>query len=266
MAAFSTTQAVGSDRQEVPTLRRRSHSESDRRRGEWLGRRGRGARPPSCSRRDQAVARVLVDASAVYALLDRNDNCHHAARTALQTLRKGRSEPLLTNFIVAECHALSLSRLGAEVARNWLLGNVWPVERVNALDSGPRSTEEIHPGGRVSSLLTWVHSSLWPLSDDLPVPLEPPSARSGSARCSRSAGETRRTPPRGSAAATGLDQRGDTITGPAPSCRALSLKASTSVSMTCWSSPRMAPNSSSRSPKRSLAAWVGRKKEFTTSL
>ena len=40
----------------------------------------------------------------------------------------------LTNFIVAECHALSLSRLGADIARKWLLGNIWPVERVNVED------------------------------------------------------------------------------------------------------------------------------------
>jgi predicted nucleic acid-binding protein len=45
-------------------------------------------------------------------------------------LKKVRSEPLLTNFIVAECHALALARLGASLARNWLLANVWAVERV----------------------------------------------------------------------------------------------------------------------------------------
>ena len=80
------------------------------------------------------MARVLVDTSAVYALLDRDDRCHDAARQALESLRKRRTEPLLTNFIVAECHALSLSRLGADIARKWLLGNIWPVERVNVED------------------------------------------------------------------------------------------------------------------------------------
>ncbi len=80
------------------------------------------------------MARVLVDTSAVYALLDRNDRCHDAAREALESLRKRRTEPLLTNFIVAECHALSLSRLGADIARKWLLGNIWPVERVSVED------------------------------------------------------------------------------------------------------------------------------------
>ena len=80
------------------------------------------------------MARVLVDTSAVYALLDRDDRCHDAAREALESLRKRRTDPLLTNFIVAECHALSLSRLGADIARKWLLGNIWPVERVNVED------------------------------------------------------------------------------------------------------------------------------------
>jgi len=41
---------------------------------------------------------------------------------------------VLTNFIVAECHALSLARLGARLARNWLLSNIWVVERVTADD------------------------------------------------------------------------------------------------------------------------------------
>lgn len=80
------------------------------------------------------MARILVDTSAVYALLDRGDACHQAAKDSLERLKKARSEPLLTNFIVAECHALSLSRLGASVARKWLLANVWVVERVTVED------------------------------------------------------------------------------------------------------------------------------------
>ncbi len=80
------------------------------------------------------MARILVDTSAVYALLDRDDEFHSAARATLQNLGKGRVEPVLTNFIVAECHALSLSRLGPRVARDWLMNNIWPVERVTAGD------------------------------------------------------------------------------------------------------------------------------------
>lgn len=76
------------------------------------------------------MARVLVDTSAVFALLDRSDANHAAARTTLEALKRRRAEPLLTNFIVAESHALALSRLGADIARRWVLGNVWPIERV----------------------------------------------------------------------------------------------------------------------------------------
>jgi predicted nucleic acid-binding protein len=80
------------------------------------------------------MARVFVDTSVVYALLDRSDRCHEAATAALEGLRKSRREPLLSNFVVAECHALLLSRLGADVARKWLCGNIWPVERVSIED------------------------------------------------------------------------------------------------------------------------------------
>lgn len=76
------------------------------------------------------MARILVDTSAVFALLDRRDVCHADAKAALEQLRTRRIEPLLTNFIVAESHALLLSRLGADLARRWLLGNAWPVERI----------------------------------------------------------------------------------------------------------------------------------------
>ena len=80
------------------------------------------------------MARVLVDTSAVYALVDRSDANHAAARAILGSLRKRRGEPLLTSFIVAEAHALLLSRLGAGIAREWLTRNRWPVGRVNEDD------------------------------------------------------------------------------------------------------------------------------------
>jgi predicted nucleic acid-binding protein len=86
------------------------------------------------------MARVFVDTSAVYALLDRSDSRHEAAKDALQQLRLARTEPLLTNVVLAECHALSLARLGHEVARRWLLGNVWPVERVTREDEARATT------------------------------------------------------------------------------------------------------------------------------
>jgi predicted nucleic acid-binding protein len=49
-------------------------------------------------------------------------------------LLASRAEPLITNFIVAECHALMLRRLGAHVARQWLFGNTWRIEPVHIAD------------------------------------------------------------------------------------------------------------------------------------
>ena len=80
------------------------------------------------------MARVFVDTSAVFALLDRSDLCHGPARDVLGDLRRRRIGPLLTNFVVAESHALLLSRLSADIARRWLLDNVWPIERVSEDD------------------------------------------------------------------------------------------------------------------------------------
>jgi predicted nucleic acid-binding protein len=80
------------------------------------------------------MARVLVDTSAVFALLDRSDARHRAARHKLAELRKRRHEPLLSNFVVSETYALLLSRLGADVARRWLKDSIWPIHRVDAAD------------------------------------------------------------------------------------------------------------------------------------
>ena len=80
------------------------------------------------------MARILVDTSAVFALVDSSDQWHSAAKAALDNLRKARSEPLLTNFIVAECHALLLARLGSQLARNWVTNNAWRVQRITAED------------------------------------------------------------------------------------------------------------------------------------
>jgi predicted nucleic acid-binding protein len=80
------------------------------------------------------MARILVDTGAVFALIDRDDANHVAARRTLKTLKPQRLEPLLTNFVVGESHALLLARVDAGIARSWLLGNVWPIERVREED------------------------------------------------------------------------------------------------------------------------------------
>ena len=75
-----------------------------------------------------------MDTSAVYALIDRDDTYHRKAVSLLRSLLRRGLKPLLTNFIVAESHALLLSRLGPEIARDWLLHQIWAVEPVSLQD------------------------------------------------------------------------------------------------------------------------------------
>lgn len=76
------------------------------------------------------MAAVIVDTSAIYALLDRSDANHTRAVAILGRLRDSGDTVVITNLILAETHALLLSKLGYAVARSWLGGQVWPVERV----------------------------------------------------------------------------------------------------------------------------------------
>ena len=80
------------------------------------------------------MERVMVDTSAIYALLDRSDANHERAATLLKKMRGEGCMVILTNFIVAEAHALILAKLGHGLARSWLKGLCWPVERVTAED------------------------------------------------------------------------------------------------------------------------------------
>lgn len=80
------------------------------------------------------MERFLADTSAIFALLCRDDNNHARAKAILQSAGKRGWQPFLTNFIVAETHALLFSRIGHEAARHWLAANNWPVERVTEAD------------------------------------------------------------------------------------------------------------------------------------
>jgi uncharacterized protein len=87
------------------------------------------------------MAQALVDTSAVYALIDRDDANHRKAVAILRALPRRGLTPVLSNFIVAESHALLLSRLGSQVARDWLLKQIWPIEPVTSADE--RKAKEI---------------------------------------------------------------------------------------------------------------------------
>ncbi len=87
------------------------------------------------------MEKIMVDTSAIYALIDRSDNNHIKAGKALIRMSRGNYQVLLTNFIVAECHNLILGRLGHKTAREWLKNFCWPVERITAEDE--RVAQEI---------------------------------------------------------------------------------------------------------------------------
>lgn len=80
------------------------------------------------------MAQILVDTSAVYALMDRDDAFHRKAVAILRAMPRKGQTPVLTNFVTAECHALLLCRLGASFARRWLLDQAWQIETVSKGD------------------------------------------------------------------------------------------------------------------------------------
>ena len=52
------------------------------------------------------MAQALTDTSAIYALIDRDDTNHRKAAAILRASVRQGITPLITNFIVAESHAL----------------------------------------------------------------------------------------------------------------------------------------------------------------
>ncbi|GEA16610.1 twitching motility protein PilT [Moorella sp. E308F] len=76
----------------------------------------------------------MVDTSAVYALIDRSDDLHEKAKNLFKKLSEKDVDLILTNFILAETHALILSRIGHELAREWVKNLVWKIERVKEED------------------------------------------------------------------------------------------------------------------------------------
>jgi predicted nucleic acid-binding protein len=60
--------------------------------------------------------RVFVDTSAYFALANERDINHHQAATTAARLRRESSRLYTTNFILAETHALLLSKLGRRTA------------------------------------------------------------------------------------------------------------------------------------------------------
>jgi len=66
------------------------------------------------------VEKIIIDTSAIYALLDKSDNLHQRSFNLFQELSTKPITVVITNFILAECHALLTNRLSPEIARSWL--------------------------------------------------------------------------------------------------------------------------------------------------
>lgn len=77
---------------------------------------------------------VMVDTSAIYALIDQSDQNHLQAKKILRKISRESIQVIMTNFLVAECHALLASRLGHELARRWLINFHWDIERITETD------------------------------------------------------------------------------------------------------------------------------------
>ena len=63
---------------------------------------------------------VLVDTSAFYARLDKNDQWYQQALQGFNQLVQERRPAYTTNLVVAETYTLALGRLGYSMAQQWL--------------------------------------------------------------------------------------------------------------------------------------------------
>lgn len=68
---------------------------------------------------------ILVDTSALYAVLDRDDENHRAASVTWASLLQTDERLLVTNYIVVETTAIVQHRLGMEAVRA-LCGDILP--------------------------------------------------------------------------------------------------------------------------------------------
>lgn len=77
---------------------------------------------------------AFVDASAMVALVDRNEETHDAAVAAYNGLVAGGYRLFTTNHVVAETLELLNATVGAEIARQWLRDLRLPIYHVTEPD------------------------------------------------------------------------------------------------------------------------------------
>ncbi|HEV8714927.1 MAG TPA: PIN domain-containing protein [Candidatus Binatia bacterium] len=80
------------------------------------------------------MRRVFVDTGAFYAVLNRTDQHHREAARPFEQAVTEAWRLLTSNFIVAETHALVLTRLGRDLAADWLRDVPAAVIRVTEQD------------------------------------------------------------------------------------------------------------------------------------
>jgi predicted nucleic acid-binding protein len=73
---------------------------------------------------------ILVDTSALYAVIDRDDHNHPVAKATWRELLEKEETLLVTNYVVVETTALAQHRLGMEAVRV-LCGDIVPVLEVH---------------------------------------------------------------------------------------------------------------------------------------
>ena len=80
--------------------------------------------------------RAFVDTSVFYAFLDKSDKFHGEATELFRKARKEHYTLISSNFILAESHALILSKLGRKIASRWLFSihKIVSIERITEED------------------------------------------------------------------------------------------------------------------------------------
>jgi len=81
---------------------------------------------------------VLVDTSALFALLDRSDRDHERTGRSFRQLRDARDALIIHNYVVVEAVALIQRRLGAPAAVS-LLRELVPTSQMIWIDQGVHS-------------------------------------------------------------------------------------------------------------------------------
>lgn len=105
----------------------------------------------------QTLPIAFVDASAMVALVDRNDETHQAAVAAYHDLVGGGYRLFTTNHVISETLELLNATVGAEIARQWLRDLRLPVYHVTEADE--QRAHALVVSSRNPSGLSWADAT-----------------------------------------------------------------------------------------------------------